>query len=73
MEKNNYIIDSVLGFNLKAEIKDINGKIISSSVKSIYPAKMSKQFSSKLLNKSFFTTFNEALLNKIRDYKRINE
>lgn len=73
MNKNRYTIDSVLGFNLKADIKDQQGRIISTRVRSIYPPVISKQISYKLINRSFFTTFNEALLNKIRDYKRVNE
>lgn len=73
MEKSEFIITSVLGFNLKADIRDINGNVISANIKSVYPPEISKKISCKLTNKKFFTTFNEELLNKIIDYKRLNE
>lgn len=73
MDKNKYTINSVLGFNLKADIKDQEGRIISARVRSIYPPIISKQICCKFIDKKFFTTFNEGLLNKIRDYKRLNE
>ena len=66
------LIKSVIGFNLKADILDINGLVISTKLRTVYPKVFERQ-TSKPLNKKFFTNFNEDLLNKIKDYKRINE
>jgi hypothetical protein len=69
-----YLIKSVLGFNLKVDIRDESGKIIPSGVKrTLYPIEVAKKVNTTLLDKRFFTSFDEALLNKIRDYRNLNE
>jgi hypothetical protein len=69
-----YLIKSVLGFNLKIELKDETGKIIPSGVKkTFYPMEPATKMNTGILDKRFFTTFDEALLNKIRDYRNLNE
>jgi len=72
MDRN--IIKSVLGFNLKADIKDERGETIRTGVKtSVYPKYPPMQISYRVFDKSFFTTFDEALLAKIRQHRRLND
>ena len=71
---NKYLIESVLGFNLNADITDKDGNIISKGIKSsIIPKNMLDTIQPKLLDKSFFTHFNEELLNKIKQHRRLND
>lgn len=67
------MITCVLGFNLNLNIYDINGEIIKSGVsRTVYP-KTYREFSNvSLINKKWFNSFNEDLLDKIRDYQEIN-
>jgi hypothetical protein len=67
------LITSVLGMNLKAEIRDIDGNLIPTGCKkTIHPAeKVSIKL--RILDKRFFTHYNEALLAKIRDFRRLND
>jgi hypothetical protein len=72
MDRN--LIKSVLGFNLKVDIRDESGKIIPTGVKkTFYPIETATRINTRLFDKRFFTTFDEALLNKIRDYRNLNE
>lgn len=67
-------INSVLGFNLNVEIRDQNGELIKTGARTTCfgkPAEILPKV--HILNKKFFTNFNEPLLAKIREYKRINE
>lgn len=69
-----YLIKSVLGFNLKVDIRDELGKIIPSGIsKTFYPTETSTRINTRLFDKRVFTTFDEALLNKIRDYRNLNQ
>lgn len=71
--KNN-IINSVLGFNLNVDITDENGNLINKGIKyTIKPEILPKVFTSKIFDRSFFTHFNEDLLNKIRQHRRLND
>jgi hypothetical protein len=72
MDRN--LITSVLGFNLKADIKDENGQIIPAGIKrSIMPKVYASRVNTRLFDRRFFTSFNEALLNKIRDCRNLND
>jgi hypothetical protein len=68
------VIKSVLGFNFNVEIKDQNDKIIRTGARTTYVSSY-KQRKPKpcLLDTSFFTHYNEALLSKIRDFRRQND
>jgi hypothetical protein len=69
-----YTIKSVLGFNLKVEIKDENGVIIRTGARCTCPrVEMIPIKGTSMLDKSFFTNFDEALLAKIRDYRNLND
>lgn len=73
------VIDSVLGFDLSMEllVPDKNGEyqVFKGGVKkTILPADIENrvQIGKNLPCRSFFTNFNEGLLQKIRDYQRRN-
>jgi len=70
---NSNVIKSVLGFNLKADIKDKEGNIIPSGSRLTYPGTFNGKVSYKMIDKSFFTSFNEELFHKIIIHRRIND
>lgn len=68
------LINSVLGFNLKADITNIEGELIPVGIKTtIYPVSKMERINYRIVDKGFFTHYNEALLAKIRDFRRIND
>lgn len=68
------LINSVLGFDLKADIRDETGQLIPVGIKkTIYPAVMMERINYRIVDKSFFTHYNEDLISKIRDFRRIND
>jgi hypothetical protein len=69
----NDLINSVLGMDLKADIRDINGNIIPTGCKrTVHPVER-VSIKLRMLDKRFFTHYNEALLNKIINYRRLND
>ena len=70
MAVDKYVINSVLGFDLKAEIVDHNGVPVGKGfVKGACP-KRAKKIKQRLFDKTFFTHYNEELLAKIRDLRK---
>ncbi len=70
----NDLITSVLGMDLKADIRDINDNLILTGIKkTIYPVQRIDRINYRIVDKGFFTHYNEALLAKIRDYRRLND
>ena len=68
------LITSVLGFDLKADIKDETGQLVPVGVKrTIYPVAKIDKINYRIIDKGFFTHYNEALLAKIRDFRRLND
>ena len=68
------LITSVLGMDLKADIRDMNGDLILTGIKkTIYPVQKIDKISYRIIDKGFFTHYNEALLAKIRDFRRLND
>ena len=68
------LITSVLGMDLKADIRDIDDNLILTGVrKTIYPVQKIDRINYRIVDKSFFTHYNEALLAKIRDFRRLND
>lgn len=68
------LITSVLGMDLKADIRDINDNLILTGIKkTIYPVQRINRINYRIVDKGFFTHYNEALLAKIRDYRRLND
>ena len=71
---NKELISSVLGFDLKADIRHIEGELIPVGVKrTIYPVQKIERINYRIVDKGFFTHYNEALLAKIRDFRRLND
>jgi hypothetical protein len=66
------VITSVLGLDLKTELRDAEGNIVRSGIRSTYiPKDMCEaRIGTKLATKKWFTHYNQALLDKIRDMRR---
>lgn len=68
------LITSVLGFDLKADIRDESGELIPVGIrKTIYPVSKIERINYRIVDKGFFTHYNEGLLAKIRDFRRLND
>lgn len=67
-----YMINSVLGFNLKAEIVDQNGEPVKKGFIKGFVPKRAKKIKSRLFDKTFFTHYNEELIAKIRDLRKFD-
>lgn len=66
------IIENVMGFNKSCVLKDAQGNVIKHGIKhTVYPTGQ-PEIKAKILNKKVFTHFNQALLDKIREYKMIH-
>lgn len=64
-------INSVLGFNLNAEITDNEGNVLASGTTCNYIPEEKPNYVYNT-NYSKWTNFNEGLLNKIKDYQKYN-
>jgi hypothetical protein len=64
------VIHSVLGFDFNVEIKDQNGEILKTGCRSCVSPVRKARIKSKILDKKFFTTFDEGLLAKIRNLRQ---
>lgn len=75
MRNNPYnIIKSVMGFDLTCKVQDENGQPIRSGViYSNYIPNVVPRNINQMINKKFWTSFNQDLYNKLVDYKRSNE
>ena len=68
------IFTSVMGFNFNVTIMDPDGNPLKTGAKVIYPTSTdTPSVGTKIGGQSWFTNFNEQLLNKVRDYRRIND
>jgi len=67
----NTVINSVLGFDLKAEIVDKDNNPILIGAKSIMPDIIS-EFKQRSIDRKWFTNYNQELLDKIVDYRKYN-
>ena len=66
------VIKSVLGFDLKAEILDKDNNPILIGAKSTIPKDFVEQIQNKTVDRKWFTNYNQALLDKIADYRKYN-
>jgi hypothetical protein len=67
------VISSVLGMDLRADIKDINGNLLPKGCrKTAYPRRVVK-IKTRIMDKKFFTNFNQALLDKIIEFRKLND
>jgi len=66
------VIESVLGFELKAELRDTNGEIVRSGIRSTCIACKEEQakIGTTIATKKWFTHYNQGLIDKIRDMRR---
>ena len=68
------IIKSTLGFNFNVDIRDMQGNVIKKGIKrTIMPNTYTQRLLPMLFDKSFFNSFNEDLLAKIRNHRRLND
>jgi hypothetical protein len=68
------IFTSVLGFNFNVTVVDNQGNPIKTGAKVIMPVNEGDpNVGTKIGGQSWFTNYNEQLLNKIRDYRRRND
>jgi hypothetical protein len=67
------VIDSALGFDFSADIIDKEGQYIQTGAKTVLPETTDKpKVGNRIGGETWFTNWNEALLAKVRDYKRLN-
>lgn len=59
-------MDSVLGFNRDIELKDQRGETIKTGARTIYPTDEFKPLQYRVFDRSFFTHYNQVLLDQIR-------
>lgn len=65
-------INSVLGFDLDAEITDNEGNVIASGTKCNYIPENKPDYVFNIDYYNKWTNFNTGLLDKIRDYQKYN-
>lgn len=73
MMNDTYLITSVLGFDLKRDITTPEGEVIKTGVRSTCYSCEQPSIKHKMIDKKFFTNFNDKLLAKILDYRKLND
>ena len=68
------MISSVLGFNFNLKLIDRDGQLVRTGIQSTCHPETDElpNIGNNYGNVRWFTNFNESLLNKVRDYKRLN-
>lgn len=68
------MINSVLGFDFDLELIDCNDQLVKAGIQSTCLPETDElpNIGNNYGNVRWFTNFNEPLLNKVRDYKRLN-
>ena len=66
------VIDSVLGFEFDTELRDSNGEVVRTGIRSTCFICQEEQarIGTKIATKKWFTHYNQALIDKIRDMRR---
>lgn len=68
------LFTSVLGFNFNVTIVDNEGNLLKTGARLVFvPNEEAPKVGTKIGGQSWFTNYNEQLLTKIRDYRRIND
>lgn len=68
------LFTSVLGFNFNVTIVDNEGNLLKTGARLVFvPNEEAPKVGTKIGGQSWFTNYNDQLLNKIRDYRRIND
>jgi hypothetical protein len=68
------MISNVLGFDFNLELVDRDGELVKSGIQSTCLPDTDElpNIGTSFGNTRWYTNFNESLLSKIRDYKRLN-
>jgi hypothetical protein len=66
------LVDSVIGFNFNVQIVGPDGEPLKTGFKTVAPTEHAEKMSNRPVDPRFFTNFNHALLNKVRDFKSRN-
>ena len=68
------MINSVLGFDFDLELVDRDSQLVRTGIQSTCHPETDElpNIGNNYGNVRWFTNFNESLLNKVRDYKRLN-
>ena len=68
------MITNVLGFDFDLELTDRGGELVKTGIQSTCIPNTNElpSIGNNYGNVRWFTNFNESLLNKVRDYKRLN-
>jgi hypothetical protein len=68
------MITSVLGFDYDLDLIDRDGQLVRTGIQSTCHPETNElpNIGNNYGNVRWFTNFNESLLNKVRDYKRLN-
>jgi Na+-translocating ferredoxin:NAD+ oxidoreductase RnfG subunit len=70
----NKIFTSVIGFNFELNLIDNDGQPVKVGTRRIdYLSSETPDVGTKIGGENWFTNFNEPLLSKIRDYRRLND
>ena len=67
------LMTSVMGFDLKCTVVDENDQLIKQGVTTVYKFKGGPDLKNRIINKKFWTNYNEGLYNKILDYRKNND
>ena len=67
------VINSVLGFDFNITIKDSDEKEIKTGARSTYYPDEVTVINHRIPDKKWFTHYNEGLIEKIMDYRRLND
>lgn len=68
------IFTSVIGFNFELNLVDNDGQPIRTGARRVeYLSSDTPNVGTKIGGEKWFTNFNEPLLSKIRDYRRLND
>ena len=71
--KDNKLITSVMGFDLECKVLDENNQPVKQGFTTVYKFKGGPKFKNRMINRKFWTNYNEGLLNKILDYRKNND
>jgi len=62
-----------MGFDLKCTVVDENGQPVKQGFTTVHKRKGGLNLRNRVINKKFWTNYNEGLLNKVLDYRRNND
>ena len=66
------VVHSVIGFNFNVKIVGPDSEPLKTGFRTVTPVEYAEKMASQPFNPRFFTNFNQALLDKVRDFKTYN-